>query len=451
MFLMLEENNFDRREALSDTPAPTPVPEQRGSSQYYYVGQSAPYRPSAPQYPESKPTPPVQDGADKLGARTEKQKIGIGKLVAIFAVCVILAALVGGACGYFVADRKAANSKVDSQSAGGSNVVIYESDDNGSSSPTLSSNATIADIAAKVSPSVVEITTEVVQYGSFMQQYIATGAGSGVILSADGYIVTNHHVIDGARSITVILSDGKIYPATLVGTDDATDVAVIKIEASGLTPAVLGKSGDLKVGDFALAVGNPLGKLGGTVTDGIISALERQVLLEGFTMTLLQTNAAVNPGNSGGGLFNASGELIGIVNSGIKGDIEGIGFAIPIDTAKPVIEDLLEYGYVTGRAYMGIQMLDVLDYITAIQYRVSELGPYIYIVEENSDAQRAGLRSGDLILKVNGTAVADSTDVRAALLNYNPGDTITITILRDGRQHDVEVTFTEYNPESGLN
>lgn len=215
----------------------------------------------------------------------------------------------------------------------------------------------------------VEVTTKT-NSGYFGE--VATGAGSGVILTADGYIVTNHHVVDGGSAFTVRTRSGDTYEASLVGSDSQTDLAVLKIDAEGLTPAVLGDSDKLVVGETAVAIGNPLGELGGTVTSGIISALSREITTSaGATMELLQTNAAINPGNSGGGLFNSSGELIGIVNAKSVGeDIEGLGFAIPINTAKSVIEDLISDGYVRGRIDTGFTVVDLTDQATALQYGV---------------------------------------------------------------------------------
>ena len=216
-----------------------------------------------------------------------------------------------------------------------------------------------ASVAAAASDSVVEITTESVQTGSYFNQYVATGAGSGVIISADGYIVTNDHVISGANSIAVRLHDGTTLDAALVATDAKTALAVIRVQAQGLIPATLGTSADLVVGQPVVAIGNPLGRLGGTVTDGIISAKDRVISIDGEHMTLLQTNAAVNPGNSGGGLFDAQARLVGVVNSKSSGsDVEGLGFAIPIDTARPVIEQLITQGYVSGRPSLGMELVD---------------------------------------------------------------------------------------------
>ena len=241
---------------------------------------------------------------------------------------------------------------------------------------------TTPEIVEKTADSVVEITTETVQTGTMLQQYISSGAGSGVIVTEDGYIITNHHVIENATSITVTLHNGESYPATLVGLDNQLDVALLKIEASGLTPASIGTSSDLLVGQTVVAIGNPLGQLGGTVTQGILSAKDRNITLDGETMTLLQTDAAVNPGNSGGGLFDAQGNLIGLVVAKSSGDdVEGLGFAIPIDNVVEVLDDLKEYGYVTGRVSLGVTLIDINTDQMAWMYRVSEMGTYIYSID----------------------------------------------------------------------
>ena len=243
-------------------------------------------------------------------------------------------------------------------------AVLYQSVDTSKNknNNATATNVSITDIANETMDSVVEIKTESVSTHSFFQQAIVSGAGSGVILSKDGYIVTNHHVIDGASKITVTTRSGKSFEAKLIGSDSATDLAVLKIEAEDLHPAVLGDSSKLNVGDTAVAIGNPLGSLGGTVTSGIISALDREVTIDNQKMQLLQTNAAINPGNSGGGLFNANGELIGIVNAKSSGDsIEGLGFAIPVNRAKEIINNLIENGYVKGRASLGVTLVNGSD------------------------------------------------------------------------------------------
>ncbi len=303
---------------------------------------------------------------------------------------------------------------------------------------------TVSEVAAAVSSSVVEITTEYVATNSFFSNYVTTGAGSGVIFTNDGYIVTNNHVIEDSNAIEVTLHDGVSYPAELVATDSKTDLAVIKIEASNLTPAVLGNSDALVVGEDAIAIGNPLGELGGTVTNGIISALDREVTVEGQKMNLLQTNAAINPGNSGGGLFNSKGELIGIVSAKSSGtDIEGLGFAIPVNDVKEVVVELIENGYVSGRPALGVSVLDVNSIQMAMQYGVTQYGVYILEVLEGSAAEKAGLKSGDMFIAMNNQIIETYDDLSSALDSQSVGDTVTFQIKRDGRIQEVEVTLQE--------
>jgi serine protease Do len=308
----------------------------------------------------------------------------------------------------------------------------------------------IAEIAAIASPSVVEITTEVRVTGQMMQQYTAEGAGSGVILSDDGLIVTNFHVIEEAETITVRLTDGTTYAAAVVGSDQEMDLAVLKINASGLQAATLGDSSKLAVGDLTVAIGNPLGELGGTVTDGIISALDREITIDNETMNLLQTNAAINPGNSGGGLFDSSGSLVGIVNAKSSGsDVEGLGFAIPINDARPVIEQLISYGYVQGRIDLGLTLIDISDRQTAMMYRVSQLGVYVLKVT-GSSAELAGFAVGDCIVSVDGQEVATSTELNVVLDRHAVGDVLPVVVLRDGQNVALSLTLAEAVPaESG--
>ena len=312
-------------------------------------------------------------------------------------------------------------------------TVLYQAVDKSSSSSS-SNNASgtslsYADIAKETMDSVVEIQTETMSTNKLFAQAVESGAGSGVILSEDGYIVTNNHVIEGANTITVKTRDGKSYNAKLIGTDSSTDLAVIKIDATGLKPAVLGNSSELQVGDTAIAIGNPLGELGGTVTTGIVSALDREVTIDNQTMHLLQTNAAINPGNSGGGLFNDQGELIGIVNAKSSGsNIEGLGFAIPIDRAKDVITSLIDNGYVKGRASLGV----TLTTGTTNNPLSNESSTQVYIIEvqEGSAAAKAGLQAGDQILKVDDTDVEEIADVKTAVNSHKAGETMNITILK---------------------
>lgn len=345
---------------------------------------------------------------------------------------------------------------------GASSPVVYEQPDeaatatdgstgtntqasNGLSAESLS----ISQIASIVSPSVVEVTTETISTNPFFPQYIQDGAGSGVMISEDGYIITNAHVISGASQIKVRTSDKTEYEAELIGSDTKSDIAVLKIEATGLTPAVIGDSDKLVVGEFTLAVGNPMGTLGGTVTNGIISALNRDITVKGQTMNLLQTNAAVSPGNSGGGLFNEKGELIGIVNAkSAEEGAEGLGFAIPVNTAMQVAQSLIDNGYVTGRPALGIQVLAVSDWQMMMQYGVSQPGVYIVDVTEGSCADKAGLQAGDLFISIDGNAVADTVDVTSALDSHAVGDTIEVQVARQGKVVQVSVVLEEQSAQA---
>ncbi|MEG2434703.1 MAG: trypsin-like peptidase domain-containing protein [Ruthenibacterium sp.] len=302
----------------------------------------------------------------------------------------------------------------------------------------------VADVAAIAGPSVVEVATESVTTNNFFGQFVQSGAGSGVIISEDGYIITNSHVVAGADQIKVTLHDKTEYDAKVLGSDTKTDIALLKLEAKGLTPATIGNSENLTVGEFTLAVGNPLGRLGGTVTDGIISALNRDITIDSQTMNLMQTNAAVSPGNSGGGLFNARGELIGIVNAKSGGSgAEGLGFAIPINTAMQVVEELKTNGYVTGRPVMGITVISVDDLQTAMQYGVSSTGVYVQSVSENSAADKAGMKVGDLFVSVDGAAIQTKADVTSMLSNHQVGDVIEVQVMRGKQVLELRVALDE--------
>ena len=306
----------------------------------------------------------------------------------------------------------------------------------------------IKDIAALTKNSIVEISTETVVWGTRLGQYISEGAGSGIIISNDGYIVTNNHVIEDARKITVKLNSGESYEAEVIGTYSENDIAVLKIDATNLQPVVLGDSDKLCVGDTAVVVGNPLGSLGGTVTNGIISALDREIDLGDTTMNLLQTNAAVNPGNSGGGLFNGRGELVGIIVAKSAGsDIEGIGFAIPINDVKDDISELKMYGYKRGRVQLGVTLIDVSDSMKAMMYRLDSTGVYIQSVEDNSDADRAGIKVGDKVVSIDNQTIESGNDVKKAIQEKYPGDKISIKVMRNGREKTINVELTEYKGE----
>lgn len=309
------------------------------------------------------------------------------------------------------------------------------------------SQMTVSTVVAAVSSSVVEISTETLVQSDWIGQYVTGGAGSGVIIAEEGYIITNHHVIDGADSILVRLNDGTSFNATLIGTDESTDVAILWIDAGDypLTAATLGSSYDLVAGEDVIAIGNPLGSLGGTVTEGIISATARQISVDGNDMTLLQVSAPINPGNSGGGLFNMAGELVGVVNAKMSSEeIEGLGFAIPVDTAYRIACELIEYRYVRGRVTTGLKLVNADSLQTAMYYFNSRYtGVYVY--ESVSDV----LQYGDLLLSVNGTEIAQSTDISKAINGLSVGDQVEFVIYRTKTKEQLTVTLElmEYVPD----
>ena len=362
---------------------------------------------------------------------------GLTKNILIVALVIVL----GGASGFGGAYLYGKTNKTSS-----SQTVIYETAENVSANTGTSSETTVEEVVSKVADSVVEIATESVTTSSYLGKYVTSGAGSGVIVTANGYIVTNYHVIEDAKKITVTTTDGTQYEATVVGSDSDTDLAILKIDATGLTSAVLGSSSNLLTGQSVIVIGNPLGSLGGSVTTGIISALSREITISGNTMTLLQTNAAVNPGNSGGGLFDLNGNLVGIVNAKSSGeDVEGIGFAIPIDTAKTVIEDLINQGYVSGRFKLGVSLTDVTTQQQAYQYNVSELGVYVSSVDTDSNASKGGIKSGDRIVSIDGEEVSSSSEVSTIIKSHTAGDKITIIVSRNSSQRTLTITLEESN------
>ena len=396
-------------------------------------------------------TPPVHPVQPQDAQPPKKKKKFNGKRVARSAVALVLAAAMGFAGG-FVGAKFGGSGKVVIQQVAPSSTADSASGSDSSITAASSSGSSLTteQVADLVSPSVVVITTEQVVYSQWSwygQNQVESGAGSGVIISSDGYILTCAHVVDGASTITVTIGD-KDYTATLVGEDTTSDIAVIKIDADGLTPATVGNSDSLKVGQSVMAVGNPLGELGGTVTGGMISALNRSVTIQGSssvnTMSLIQMDASVSPGNSGGGLFNMNGELIGIVNAkSSSSDAEGLGFAIPINDAIKVEQELLENGYVTGRPYLGITYLAVEDAQTAAQLGVNAYGVYVVEVVKGGPAEKAGLQAGDRIVSVDGTEIASKDDLGTLMQKHAAGDTLSITIAREGQMQTVNVTLGE--------
>ena len=408
----------------------------------------APARPSETSTGNGGTTPPPAGPEPQAAASKppKKRRKHSGGRIVRSAVALVLAAAMGFAGGFVGARVGNAGNKVVIQQ-------VERTDSSAASGTAVASGGmTTSQVSEMVSPSVVVITTEQVVYSQWSwygQNQVESGAGSGVIISSDGYILTCAHVVSGASQITVTIGDTD-YTATVVGEDDTSDVAVLKIDATGLTPATVGDSDSLSVGDSVLAVGNPLGELGGTVTSGIVSALNRSVTIQGTsstnTMSLIQMDASVSPGNSGGGLFNMNGELIGLVNAkSSSSDAEGLGFAIPINDAIQVAQDLLENGYVSGRPYMGITYIAVTDAQTAAQFNVNAYGVYVVDVVQGGPADKAGLQAGDRIVSIDGTEIAQKDDLGTLMQQHTAGDTLSITVARDGQMQTVSLTLGEKN------
>lgn len=397
--------------------------------------------------------------------RKTRRRLSVG--LAVFLCCIVLTTVIGLFAGLLISNGvNRAAALPDPPAAVQQAEVSASPADADDSKLTTYRNVemaydgayTRAQIVEMCAPTVVgiDITMDVAPgygyYYGFGQggSYEASGSGSGVVLTEDGYIATCAHVVDGAKAIRVTLNDDTTYDATLVGSDARNDLAIIKIEASGLAAAVFGDSDMLTVGEDVIAIGNPLGELRGTATSGIVSAVSRTLSIENLEMTLVQTDAAISPGNSGGGLFDANGCLIGIVNAKVAdSSAEGLGFAIPVNSVVSEIDDLLHYGYITGRAALGV-------YTQNVTMRSSEYGflfgqgatscVQITDVIADSAAANADLQAGDLILKVDDTVISSNGDLSACIAAYNAGDRATLTIQRNGQQFTVTVTFREYKP-----
>lgn len=388
---------------------------------------------------------------DSSKKRKEKKSggAGFGKTVVLPFACGILGAgIVIGTCFGVPSIR--------------SDILGYVSEGDNSSSQTVNTQQislldysnTAVGVAEKVLPSIVGINvTYSVNSIFYNNQSVATASGSGVIISEDGYVLTNNHVVNSSSSssyyelgkankITVSLyNDDTEYEAEIVGTDEQTDLAVIKIDKDGLTAAELGDSSSVKVGEFCMAIGNPLG-LGSTVTDGIVSAVDREVTDEdGNTYVAIQTNAAINSGNSGGALVNSQGQVIGINTLKIAGDgVEGVGFAIPIDSTKDIYEQLIQYNKVK-RPYLGIGGIEV-DATTAERNNLVE-GIYVKTLENFSAAEKAGIKVGDVIIKADGQDIKTMDELNEIKNAKEIGDEITLTVWRDGDTQDIKVTLQE--------
>jgi len=400
--------------------------------------------PASPQPASLKAVPvqhePVQPGPSKpRKKKKEKKYVSRG----VFVVCLILSfilssvlgGLIGGAIGIIAAQD-------------GDNLITRNDSELShlNLSDATGSELTVAEIVDKNEDAVVEIVVSGTAENMWGQLQLVQGAGSGVIVTEDGYIATNHHVIQGANKVEVTLHNGSKYAARIIGSDPSNDIAVIKIEAKDLTTVTIGDSSTVDVGDLAVAIGNPLGQLGGTATSGIISALDRTLEVEGTTLTLLQTDAAINGGNSGGGLFNSRGELIGIVESKASAvGVEGLAFALPINSVSEIIDDFIENGGKTTTAEptpaVGIVISDVSEE-NAQYYGLESAGVYIAQVT-GQNAMDAGFQEMDRIVSFNGKEISSTNEFISLVRKCKVGDTVTIVVSRNGQLIEIKTVLEE--------
>ena len=311
-----------------------------------------------------------------------------------------------------------------------------------------------AEVYASTVNSVVSINTTATAGTNIFGQTVETAsAGSGFIISSDGYIVTNYHVVKGATSVKVTLYSGDTYDATVIGGDSDYDVAVIKINAGGLPAVTLGNSADVNVGDTVLAIGNPLGELTFSMSQGIVSCCDRAINVDGTPFNMIQVDASINPGNSGGPLVNLYGEVVGIVSAKYSSysntTVEGLGFAIPISDIRAIITDIIENGQVTGKAYLAIKAGTMTEQMAA-QYDIDITeGVFVYSTESGGAGEKAGLQLGDVITKLNDTAITSMTDLTMAKKSYKAGDTVTLTVYRSGEYITLDLTFDQQPQTTG--
>ena len=380
---------------------------------------------------------PLDPGWAEAPAAAKKpsfwQKTGV-KVTALLLAC----AVVGGAAGYGGAALSSSGKTTIRQSNRTASEITVKQ----VSGQTLMSPA---EVYASTVNSVVSINCSSVSTNIFGQSVQSASSGSGFIITQDGYIVTNHHVVSGASSVTVTLHDGREYPATVVGSDSDYDVAVLKINATDLQPVTLGTSSSVNVGDSVLAIGNPLGELTFSMSQGIVSCCDRAINVDGTPFNMIQVDASINPGNSGGPLMNLYGEVVGIVSAKYSSysdtTVEGLGFAIPIGDVQAIITDIMENGQVTDKPSFGITAGTMTEQMAA-QYQIEQKsGAFVYSVNKGGAGEKAGLRMGDVITKVDSTDIASMEDLTAAKKGHKAGDTVTVTYFRDGSSHTTSLTF----------
>lgn len=388
----------------------------------------------------------LQPPAAPPEAPKKKSRMGL-KVTALLLACALLGG--GAGVGGALLTQKAVERTADT-------TTLFQ----GGRTPTVVNLSKIkagqplsaAEVYASNVNSVVGITTQITT-NVWGQQVAQAASGSGFVISSDGYILTNYHVIEDATSVSVIFKNGDEYPATIVGGEEDNDVAVLKIDAAGLIPVVMGNSDDLVVGEEVVAIGNPLGEMTFSETRGIVSALDKPLTMsDGTVLNVLQTDCAINSGNSGGPLFNMYGQVIGITNAKYsrssnsnEASIEGICFAIPIDDVKDMIQDIITHGYVTGKPYVGVTLATVNAQAAARYGRPG--GAYVQSIVPGAAAEKAGLKVGDIITAVDGETVDGSAAFIAIKDKHRAGDTVTLSIDREARSMTLTLTFDERTPD----
>ena len=401
---------------------------------------------------EQNPNAPIdtknyaEDPWDKNPGGSPKKKGGSGlsgKIVALALVC----ALVGGFIGAGVSGATTKVNKTSVQVSDREVAQVQTVKVDGKTQMSMS------EVYASNVNSVVSINCSAVSTNIFGQKVESASSGSGFVITQDGYIVTNQHVVSGASSVNVTLYNGDTYPATVVGGDSDYDVAVLKIEATGLQAVTLGKSADVNVGDTVMAIGNPLGELTFSMSQGIVSCCDRAINVDGTPFNMIQVDASINPGNSGGPLMNLYGEVVGIVSAKYSSysdtTVEGIGFAIPISDVQTIITDIMENGQVTDKAYMAIKAGSMTEQMAA-QYNIDVTqGVFVYAVEKGGAGEKAGLQLGDVITKLNDTEITSMSDLSMAKKGFKAGDTVTLTVWRSGQEITLSLTFDQQPQTTG--
>ena len=394
----------------------------------------------------SQPVYQSQPQGGQTPHKNGKNRLGL-KIASLALVCALLGGLVGGGTAYLVSN----SSNSDTPEVNGANRKPTEIQ---LKTVDGKNPMTDAELYAANVNSVVSINITATSDPNFFGQTTQTaGAGSGFILTPDGYIVTNYHVVGDADTVKVTLYNGDSYDAQYIGGDEDYDIAVIKIEATDLPNVTLGNSDSLNVGDHVLAIGNPLGELTFSMSEGIASSVNRAIDVDGTPFNMLQVDASINPGNSGGPLMNLYGEVVGIVSAKYSSysdsTVEGIGFAIPISDVQTIITDIMENGQVTDKAYMAIKAGSMTEQMAA-QYNIDVTkGVFVYAVEKGGAGEKAGLQLGDVITKLNDTDITSMSDLSMAKKSYKAGDTVTLTVWRGGQEITLSLTFDQQPQTTG--